>query len=115
MLEEFLDTNAALFADDYIVLKIDVEEMQHGDEIGKQLRGDGGGIPWITIIDSEGAEIVNSDGPSGNIGCPISEDERAYFVTMIEKTIQHAPAGRVAEIAKALEEHAQKKLQARRQ
>ena len=110
MLEEFLDTNAALFADDYIVLKIDVEEMQHGDVIGKKLRGDRtGGIPWFTILDAEGAELVSSDGPNGNIGCPVSEDECAYFVSMIEKTIQHAPAGRVAEIAKALDKYAQKR------
>ncbi len=110
MLEEFLDTNAALFADDYLVLKIDVEEMEHGDEIGQQLRGTRtGGIPWITILDGEGTELETSDGPGGNIGCPITEDECAYFVSMIEKTIQHAPEGRVAEIAKALDAFAHKK------
>ena len=110
MLEEFLDTNAALFADDYLVLKIDIEEMEHGDEIGKKLRRDReGGIPWIAILDSEGTELVTSDGPSGNIGCPITAEECAYFVTMIEKTIQHAPERRVAEIATALTAFAQKK------
>jgi len=103
-LEEFLDTNAALFSDDYLVLKIDVEEMEHGDEIAKQLRGDRtGGIPWMTILSADGMELVSSDGPAGNIGCPVSEDECAYFVSMIEKTIQHAPEGRVAEIEEALE------------
>ena len=35
MLEEFLDTNATLFADDYLVIKIDTETMERGDEIGK--------------------------------------------------------------------------------
>lgn len=110
MLEEFLDTNANLFADDYLVLKIDVENMEHGDEIGKKLRGGrSGGIPWFTILDGDGMELVTSDGPSGNIGCPITEDECAYFVKMMEMTIQHAPASRVAAIAKALDEYAQKK------
>ena len=110
MLEEFLDKNRALFADDYLVLKIDVEEMKHGDEIGKKLRGDRtGGIPWITILDANGQELVTSDAPGGNIGCPTAPEEQAYFVTMIEKTIQHAPAGRAAEIAAALEEHAKKR------
>ena len=110
MLEEFLDTNANLFTDDYLVLKIDVEKMKHGDETGKRLRGDrSGGIPWITILDGDGTELLTSDGPSGNIGCPITEEECAYFVRMIEKTMQHAPEGRVAEIAKALDEYAQKK------
>ena len=31
MLEEFLDTNAELFVDDYVVLKIDVEQMEQGE------------------------------------------------------------------------------------
>jgi hypothetical protein len=107
VLEEFLDKNASLFADDYLVIKIDIETMERGDEVGKRLRGDrNGGIPWITILDGGGTELVTSDGPNGNIGCPITEEECAYFVTMIGKTIQHAPADRLAEIAKALEEHA---------
>lgn len=111
-LEEFLDTNAALFADDYIVVKIDVEEMEHGGEVAAQLRGARtGGIPWITILDAEGTELVTSDGPDGNIGCPVSENECAYFVTMIEMTIRHAPEGRVADIAKALEVFAEKRRQ----
>ncbi len=110
MLEEFLDTYANLFADDYLVLKIDVEKMKHGDETGKKLRGDrSGGIPWITILDGDGTELLTSDGPNGNIGCPITEEECAYFVRMIEKTMQHAPEGRIAEIAKALDEYAQRR------
>ncbi len=103
-LEEFLDANAALFADDYIILKIDVEEMEHGDEIAGRLRGDRtGGIPWFAILDADGTELVSSDGPEGNIGCPVSKAECAYFVSMIEKTIRHSPEGRVAEIAEVLE------------
>ena len=99
-----------MFADDFLVLKIDVEEMVNGDNIGQQLRGARtGGIPWITILDGEGAELVTSDGPGGNIGCPITEDECAYFVSMIKQTIQHSPEGRVAEIAKALNAFAHKK------
>ena len=82
--------------------------MKQGAETGKQLRGDrGGGIPWITILDSEGTELVTSDGPKGNIGCPVTESERSYFLTMIEKTLQHAPEGRIAEIAAALDQHAE--------
>jgi hypothetical protein len=91
-------------------LKIDVEQMEQGGEVGTRLRdGRSGGIPWMTILDGDGTELVTSDGPAGNIGCPITEDECAYFVQMIEQTIQHAPESRVAEIAKALDEYAQKR------
>jgi hypothetical protein len=110
VLEEFLETNDSLFADDYLVLKIDIETMTHGDEVGGRLRGArGGGIPWITILDGDGMELVTSDGPDGNIGCPITEQECAYFIEMLEKTVQHAPPQRITEITKALEEYAQPK------
>ncbi len=100
--------NAALFADDYLVLKIDVDEMANGDEVAKKLRGTRtGGIPWIVMLDGDGAELISSDGPNGNIGCPITVDECAYFMTMIEQTRQHAPAERVSEIQDALEAFAQ--------
>ena len=100
--------NRELFADDYLLLKIDVEAMELGDEVAKKLRGTRtGGIPWIVILDGDGAELISSDGPNGNIGCPITKDECAHFVTMITKTIQHAPAERVSDIQVALEAFAQ--------
>jgi len=93
-----------------VVLKIAIEKMEHGDETAKRLRGERSvGLPWIAILDSAGVKLATSDGPNGNIGCPISADERAVFIEMISKTLQHAPADRVAEIAKVLEEHARKR------
>lgn len=99
-----------MFADDFLLLKIDVEEMANGEKVDQQLRGTReDGIPWITILDGDGAELVTSDGPNGNIGCPISEEECAFFVSMIKQTVRHSPEGRVAEIANALDAFAQKK------
>jgi|TARA_B110000495_G_C22584932_1_gene351047 hypothetical protein len=110
VLEEFLDTNAELFEHDYVVLKIDVEEMQNGGTVATRLRqGREGGIPWITILNADGQEIVTSDGPQGNIGCPITKGECGYFITMIEKSSQHASTEQVTDIAKALDEYAQKR------
>jgi len=84
--------------------------MANGDAVSEKLRGDRtGGIPWIVILDGEGTELVSSDGPNGNVGCPITTDERAYFVTMVEQTIQHAPAARSAEIGEALDRFAKEK------
>ena len=99
MLEEFLDTNSALFADDYVGLKIDVEQMAHGSDVAKQRRLDrDGGIPWIVVLDGDGQKLISSDGPGGNIGCPISEDECAFFVPTIGKTITKSSQKRIDEI-----------------
>ena len=82
--------------------------MENGEAVAQRLRSDqAGGIPWMTILDADGNELITSDGPDGNVGCPASEKERAHFVTMMRKTIQHAPPERIDEIAKALEQFAQ--------
>ena len=28
------------------------------------------GIPWMVILDTDGKELISSDGPKGNIGYP---------------------------------------------
>lgn len=81
--------------------------MENGAAVASRLRGDTqSGIPWMTILDSDGGEIVNSDAPSGNIGCPVTEEERAYFIGMLEQSIQHSSTEDLASITKALGEYA---------
>ena len=75
---------------DYVDLKIDTDRHKNGKAVADRLRGERtGGIPWMVITDATGKELVSSDGPEGNIGCPMSESERGWFVEMIRKTEQH--------------------------
>jgi hypothetical protein len=48
--------------------------------------GQGGGIPWMAILDADGQPLVTSDGPKGNIGCPFEAHEIEWFRTMLERT-----------------------------
>ena len=87
VLEEFLENNAALFDANYVVLKIDTANMEMGSAVADGLRnGRTGGIPWIVILDGDGNELISSDGPNGNIGCPIQRHEIEHFLTMIQKS-----------------------------
>jgi len=72
----------------YVVTKIDVDEMEHGETVAEKLRQGhaGGGIPWMVILDADGKELVTSDAPEGNIGCPVQPAEVSWFLQMIEKT-----------------------------
>ena len=76
---------------DYVDLKIDTDRHKNGQAVADRLRGKErkGGIPWMVITDAAGQELVASDGPEGNIGCPMTEAERAWFGEMIRKTEQH--------------------------
>ena len=71
----------------YVLVKIDTERMTNGEQVAKRLRkGKGGGIPWMVILDSQGKALINSDGPNGNVGCPVTKEEAAWFFTMLERT-----------------------------
>jgi hypothetical protein len=74
---------------DFVDTKIDTDRMTHGAEVAKKLRGEsGGGIPWIVILDATGKQLVTSDGPKGNVGCPVQPEEVAWFMSMVKQTRQ---------------------------
>ena len=97
---------------DYVLLKIDTERHRHGAELAQRLRGDRtGGIPWLVITDSNGQELVTSDRPNdgkkSNIGCPVTPDEQAWFLHMLDETRQHMTQDHRTVLAKELAEFAQ--------
>ena len=84
---------------DYIDLKIDTDRHLNGEAVAKRLRGDrSGGIPWMVITDEWGTELITSDGPKGNCGCPVAPHEVAWFMTMIQKTARTLTKDQVAKI-----------------
>jgi len=106
VLETFLAAHSELFEDDYVVVKIDIEAMERGATVADRLRKDrDGGIPWIVILNAEGEELITSDGPDGNIGCPVKPAEIDHFMTMIEKT-SGPSAKELGRLRSVLEEHA---------
>jgi hypothetical protein len=94
---------------DYIDLKIDVERQLNGEAVAARLRsGKTGGIPWMVITDEFGNELVNADGPEGNVGCPVTEAETAWFMTMIRRTARSLTAEQIATIEAELLDNAKK-------
>jgi hypothetical protein len=62
--------------------------MEGGDEVMQELQKDRqGGMPWMTILDGDGKELVTSNDPDGkNIGCPGLPHEVEHFVNMIKQS-----------------------------
>ncbi len=109
VLEDMFQQNAALFQPDYLIVKIDVDEMEHGQEVQAKLYGSQrSDIPWMAILDSDGHELINCDGPRGNIGCPFTAEERAYFMQMIDTTAQHSSPEQRSQIAAGVQAFAEK-------
>ena len=104
---------------EFLTCGIDQDEMVHGKEVAAALRkGKGGGIPWFVFFDpsmpvlSRGAEtgslkrrdaavLGTADGPDGNVGCPISLEERSHFLACIsaaQKNMSESQLLRLAEL-----------------
>ena len=86
------------FAKDYVVVKIDQDRMTEGAVLAAELRAvnkkaKGGGIPWSVMLDGTGRQVITSDGPKGNIGCPAQPHEIDFFFEMVDKTRTHMSDG----------------------
>ena len=95
---------SALLQKDYVLLSLDSRNKRGTEVIGKLRAGhDGGGIPWFVVLDAEGKELVTSDGPKGNVGCPAQPEEIAWFRTVLERTKKRLTAAELDAIQQANE------------
>lgn len=96
---------------DYLIVKIDTERMKNGKDVAARLRRDRtGGIPWMVILSADGKELITSDGPRGNVGCPVRPEERAFFIEMLEKTSRRMGDGGISVVKTSLAAYAEKIL-----
>ena len=79
---------ADLLAKDFVLQAIDTSCQVNADKVIAKIRDDAGrgGIPWMVVLDGDGKRLVTSDGPKGNIGCPIQPHEISWFRSMLAKT-----------------------------
>lgn len=60
----------------------------------------------MTILDSSGTELVNADGPEGNVGCPLAPHEREWFMEMLKKSAVNMTLSDIRAISEALTAYA---------
>lgn len=109
MLEEFLDKSHQHFESDYVVVKIDIQNMAHGEDVAGRIRKiTEGGIPWMVILKANGDELITSDGPMGNIGYPFQPAEIEHFMSMLKATSKRTTAEQMAAIVEAFNENARR-------
>lgn len=92
---------------DYIDVKIDMDRHLNGKAVTDRLRGERDtGVPWTVITDEHGEELITSDGPQGNCGCPVEPQEVEWFLTMIRKTARTLTAEQLAVVEAELKDFA---------
>ena len=103
-LEDFLARPeiANVMAQDYVLVKIDIERMTATKGLVMRVRKEGAGIPWFAILDAKGELLISSVGPQGNIGYPVKPDEIAHFIRMISETAWNMTSEQISVIEKTL-------------
>jgi hypothetical protein len=59
------------------------------------------------ITDEYGKELISSDGPEGNCGCPVAPHEVEWFLTMIRRTARTLGAEQLATVEAELADFAE--------
>jgi thiol-disulfide isomerase/thioredoxin len=108
VLTKYLHDQHELFANDFVIAKIDTERMSAGQDVSDRFRKTETGIPWIVILDEHGDPLVNSESPEGNIGYPVKPHEIAYFIEMLKTSAPDISSERLADIERTLQENAAK-------
>ncbi len=104
--------------------------MTGGKDLASGLRaGKDNGIPWFVLLDAsqpilipappapegkkrpafhrrEAAILATADGPEGNVGCPMTQVERAHFMECIRTTRKAITDNELAVIAAELHQYA---------
>jgi thioredoxin-related protein len=100
---------AAILDRDFVIAKIDIERMTHGNSVMSQVRPKAdGGIPWFAVLDEKGKPLTTSDGPQGNIGYPFEPHEIDHFMTLITKEGRRIEASQREQMRESLKANAEK-------
>jgi CheY-like chemotaxis protein len=105
-ISRWLDDNRELLERHYVLLKIDDIRDLHGADLAKLIVSDRErfGVPFHAIFDAEEKLIIDSEGPSGNIGHPSSFEGRLPLTKMLSETRTNLSSTQVKQIVATLDE-----------
>jgi hypothetical protein len=102
VLSRFLDDHHDLVNKEFVWVKLD-GRMKNGETVINRVRTNSdGGIPWFAFLDADGNEIINSEGPDGNIGYPGEPESQVHFEKMLRTSPRHLTDADIAEFTAAL-------------
>ena len=90
-----------LFDDNYVTAFLTVQESPKNKnlenpgaaELLKKYNGEGTGIPFWVILDTDGSLLADSyNSKSENLGCPATAEEVAEFTAKLKRTSRLTPA-----------------------
>jgi hypothetical protein len=101
---------APLLSKDFVLLYVDLSKVPGAVDLQKGYpKSLNQGIPWFVILDAEGKELVDSNGPKGNIGHPDTDEEIEVFTGILKKVAANLTESDRAALKKSLVDRREKK------
>lgn len=78
----------AILETDLVIVKIDESKMINGQAVCDRLKNNDPnlGMPWFVFTDADKKVLANATGPNGNVGCPMTPEERDWFIDGIRQS-----------------------------
>src|SRR5271165_1626674 len=108
MMDKFFEQSAAspVLSKYYVRILIDYERNEGAPQLAARLGENGNdGLPWWVMVDAAGKPLANSHAPKGSIGFPTEEDERVYFMSVVQSTAKGITSDELAVVNKALDDY----------
>ncbi len=103
LLANYLEGTREIWSEDFIWVKMDHRWTGARDLMAELRDGADGGIPWVAILDADGAVLETSNDQTGdNIGFPGKQTSRVYFRNMILRTAQRLTDDQITELVAPL-------------
>ena len=113
MLARFISEHKAELDKHYVFVKLDVSRDTHAQALREKYKeSKSGGVPWYTILDAQGNQLVTSNAPAkdtgepfsnSNIGFPSEPPSIDHFVKMLRDTAPRLSPEKLAELRVALQ------------
>jgi hypothetical protein len=105
LLNRWLDDHRQLLEKEFVMLKIDEGRDLHGQELAEKLtRGRSLGIPFFAFLDKDEQLLIDSCGPTGNMGFMQGYERKRYFRHMLEIARQNLTDDDIDRLLNTLED-----------
>jgi beta-lactamase regulating signal transducer with metallopeptidase domain len=104
VLNRWLDDQKELIEKDYVLLKVCNVRDLGGAEVAKRFWDPqtGAGVPFHAIYDAQGAKLIDSTGPLGNIGAPSGFEGGKHLRKMLSTTREKLTDEEIDKLIKSL-------------
>jgi hypothetical protein len=86
-----------------VLIRIDGTNDLNAAQVSQVITGGKeGGIPFYAVFDPAGKQLIDSQGPTGNIGYPTDDEDKRHLRRMLTETRQRLTDPEIDELIESL-------------